>query len=106
MHQCVPALVGLPCADGEDEVASLIVHEHVYSCARYDPPGRATGRYKPGSSVKCVTPFSRRTLIGRQDAGTLLYNIKEQHPSSHKRTFYKQGHHMRYMVNCLLCIDN
>ena len=29
-----------------------------------------------GISVKSVTYFSRRTLMGRQDARTLLYNIK------------------------------
>ena len=30
----------------------------------------------PGFSVECVTRFSHRTLMGRQDARTLLYNIK------------------------------
>ena len=36
---------------------------------------KVSGLVHPGSSVKCVTSFSRRTLIGRQDAGTLLYSI-------------------------------
>ena len=29
-----------------------------------------------GLSVECVTEFSHGTLVGRRDAGTLLYNIK------------------------------
>ena len=33
-------------------------------------------------SVEHVTKFQHGTLVGRQDARTLLYNINEQHPSS------------------------
>ena len=42
------------------------------------PAALATISLCPGTSVECVTSFSRGTLIGRWDARTLLYNIKEQ----------------------------
>ena len=36
------------------------------------------GLLTPSITVKCVIRILHRTLVGRQDARTLLYNIKEQ----------------------------
>ena len=41
------------------------MHTHIFD--------EVAGGCHPGCLVECVTEFSRRTLIGRQDARTLLY---------------------------------
>ena len=41
------------------------------------------GVVNPGRSAECVTQFLHRTLVGRQDARTLLYNIKSSDTDKH-----------------------
>ena len=45
------------------------------------------------ASIECVTKFSRRTLVGPQDARTLVYNIKYQRPVRSVRSHASRSHY-------------
>ena len=61
-----------------------IGHTVAKCTAFWQPGGMVQSQYNLRCSLECVTNISHETLVGRWDAGMLLYNIKEQRPSPHQ----------------------